>query len=104
MENANEAANAAVLADMLAEALTDAKAWVHIGTEDNRPVLFVNDGGARYAVKKVQVFDEESKKLTPRWVNLGETKAKEKAPASGSANPAVVQAMKELLAEHKASA
>lgn len=86
------------LADKLAAMLSGSAAWVHMDAETNRPVVYLNDGDKRYCVKKVQVFNEESGKLTTKWVNLGEAPQKE-APAA--TDPAVVQALKELIAEGK---
>lgn len=88
------------LADMLAAMLSQSGAWIHMDAETNRPVVYLNDGEKRYCVKKVQVFDKEAGKLTTEWVNLGEAPKKD-APAK--LDPAVVQAMKELIAEGKIS-
>jgi len=86
------------MADSLADMLNSGKAWVHMDEETNRPVLYVNDGEKRFCVKKVQVFNQESKQLATQWVNLGEAPAKKQVAAT---DPAVVQAIKELIAEGK---
>ena len=89
------------LADMLVEVLDSSKAWIHMDAETNRPVVYLNDGEKRYCVKKVQVFDKESSKLTTQWINLGEVNPKDK-PAG--LDPNVVAAVKELIKEGKLSA
>lgn len=88
------------LADMLAAMLSESKAWIHMDTETNRPVVYLNDGDKRLCVKKVQIFDKEAGKLTSEWVNLGEVAKKE----ATKLDPTVVQAVKELIAEGKISA
>lgn len=94
MENPNKQN----LADALVEILSSSRAWVHIA-DDNRPMIYLNIGDdVSLIVKKVQVFDEAEKKMTTKWVNLGVASKKEVAT---EADAAVVQAVKELIAEGK---
>ena len=88
------------MADSLAEILNNSSAWIHFDADTNRPIVYLNDAdGKRFYVKKVQIFDETTQKLTTRWINLGEAPAKKQADL----DPAVVQATKELIAEGKLS-
>lgn len=86
-------------ADMLVSILSESGAWIHMDAETNRPVVYVNDGEKRYCVKKVQVLNSETRKLTSEWVNLGEVASKK--AATPQLDPAIVQATKELIAEGK---
>ncbi len=84
-----------MVADILAKLLDESGAWIHVGS-NNFPSVYVNDGEKRYCVRKVQLFDKDTGKLTSQWVNLGEAKKKISA---NQVDPALVAAIAEKLGD-----
>lgn len=81
-------------ADFMAEVLNDVQPYVGIAA-DNYPMLYIQDGENRYCVKKVNIYNETSKKTEGKWVNLGIARQRDQeAPV----DPALLDAYKKLIA------
>jgi hypothetical protein len=87
-------------AEAFIEMLNEGEAFVGMDRHTRNPFIYLGKGEERFYIKKVIVHNEETGSTESKWITAP-TKA---GKVSKDADPAMVQAYKELLAEGKIQA
>jgi len=95
-------------ADEFVSLLTKGEAWIGFDRVSRNPYIYLGVGESRYYVKKVVVFNEETKKTESKWIaapapaDVPSSSSSQSVPTESKAkiDPAMVEAYKQLLKEN----